>query len=45
VSTTDGVVTLSGKVDSAQLVSRAMLLALETGGVRQVISTLQIDKP
>lgn len=45
VSTTDGVGTLSGKVDSAQLVSRAMLLALETSGVRQVISTLQIDKP
>jgi hyperosmotically inducible protein len=45
VSTTDGVVTLSGKVDSAQLVSRAMLLALETSGVRQVISTLQIEKP
>lgn len=44
VSTTDGLVTLSGKVDSPELVGKAMLLALETDGVREVIGTLQIAK-
>lgn len=44
VSTTDGVVTLSGKVGSADLVGKATLLALETKGVREVISTLQIAR-
>lgn len=42
VNTTDGVVTLSGSVRSAGDIGRAVLLALETDGVRQVISTLQV---
>ncbi len=42
VNTTDGVVTLSGNVHSLQEVSKAMLIAMETEGVRQVISTLQV---
>ena len=44
VSTTNGIVTLSGKVGSAELVGKAMLVALETEGVRQVISALQVSK-
>jgi hyperosmotically inducible periplasmic protein len=44
VSTTNGVVTLSGKVGSPDLVGKAMLLALETDGVREVTSTLQVAK-
>lgn len=42
VSTTDGVVTLSGKVSSPDLVGKAMELALDTDGAQQVISTLQV---
>lgn len=42
VNTTDGVVTLSGSVDSAEEISQAMKLALETDGVREAISTLQV---
>ena len=42
VSTTDGVVTLSGTVSSPELVGKAMGLALDTDGARQVISTLQV---
>jgi len=42
VNTTDGRVTLSGSVATAALVGRAMLLALETDGVREVVSTLQV---
>ena len=42
VNTTGGVVTLSGTVSSAELIGRAMLLALQTEGVNQVISTLQV---
>lgn len=42
VNTTEGVVTLSGSVDSAEDVSQAMKLALETEGVREAISTLQV---
>jgi hyperosmotically inducible protein len=42
VSTTGGRVTLSGKVSSADQVGRAVLLALETDGVREVVSTLQV---
>ena len=42
VNTTDGRVTLSGKVASTELVGRAMLLAMETDGVREVVSTLQV---
>jgi hyperosmotically inducible protein len=45
VSTTDGVVTLSGAVPSPEAISHAMLLAMETDGVREVISTLQVKKP
>ncbi len=42
VNTSGGVVTLSGTVSSVEQVSKAMKLALETDGVRQVISTLQV---
>ena len=42
VNTTGGRVTLSGKVSSADQVGKAMLLALETDGVREVVSTLQV---
>jgi hypothetical protein len=43
VSTTAGVVTLSGKVSSPELIGKAMSLALDTDGARQVISTLQVQ--
>jgi osmotically-inducible protein OsmY len=33
---------LSGAVSSAEEVSKAMLVTLETEGVREVISTLQV---
>jgi osmotically-inducible protein OsmY len=42
VNTTDGVVTLSGAVPSADAISKAMLIALETDGVKEVISALQV---
>jgi len=42
VNTTAGVVTLAGPVSSLDQVSKAMLLAMETEGVREVISTLQV---
>jgi osmotically-inducible protein OsmY len=42
VDTTDGVVTLSGSVSNPGLVGKAMLVAMDTEGVRQVVSTLQI---
>ncbi len=42
VNTTDGVVTLSGAVNSTGDIGKAMVLAMETEGVRQVISTLQV---
>src|SRR4051812_12073708 len=42
VSTTDGIVTLAGTVSSPELIGKAMALALETDGARQVISTLQV---
>ncbi len=42
VNTTSGTVTLSGSVTSAENVSKAMMLAMETDGVNQVISTLQV---
>lgn len=42
VNTTAGVVTLSGSVPSAEAISKAMLLAMETDGVKEVISTLQV---
>lgn len=43
VDTTDGLVTLSGKVDSHAQVARAVKIAIETDGVQKVISTLQIN--
>ena len=42
VNTTGGVVTLSGTVTSAESISKAMLHAMETDGVREVVSTLQV---
>ncbi|HEY5914805.1 MAG TPA: BON domain-containing protein [Verrucomicrobiae bacterium] len=42
VNTTAGVVTLSGFVSSTEQISKAMLVAMDTGGVREVISTLQV---
>lgn len=42
VNTTGGIVTLSGFVNSTEDISKAMLLAMETEGVREVISTLQV---
>ncbi len=42
VNTTAGVVTLSGAVKTPEEISKAMLLAMETDGVREVISTLQV---
>jgi hypothetical protein len=42
VNTTGGVVTLSGSVKSPEEISKAMLVAMETDGVREVISTLQV---
>ena len=45
VNTTAGIVTLSGTAPSAEAISRAMLLAMETDGVREVISTLQVKPP
>lgn len=45
VNTTGGIVTLSGIVPSAEAISKAMLLAMEIDGVREVISTLQVKSP
>ena len=45
VNTTDGRVTLAGNVTSHQQIGKAMLIALETGGVREVNSTLQVKPP
>jgi hyperosmotically inducible protein len=42
VSTTNGVVTLSGSVSSPEDISKAMALAMDVEGVREVISTLQV---
>ena len=42
VNTTEGVVTLSGTVSSPEDISKAMLLAMETDGVREVVATLQV---
>lgn len=45
VNTTAGVVTLSGAVDSQEEIGQAVVLAMETEGVREVISTLQVIQP
>ncbi len=42
VNTTNGRVTLAGTVSSPEAIGRAVLLALETKGVREVMSTLQV---
>ncbi len=42
VNTTAGIVTLSGTVPSTEAISKAMLLAMETDGAKEVISTLQV---
>jgi hyperosmotically inducible protein len=42
VNTTDGVVTLSGAVPSVDAISKAMLIAMESDGVKEVISALQV---
>jgi hyperosmotically inducible protein len=43
VDTTDGRVTLAGKVNSPEDVARAMQIALEQDNVSEVISTLQVS--
>ena len=45
VNTTAGIVTLSGTAPNAEAIGHAMLLAMETDGVREVISTLQVKPP
>jgi osmotically-inducible protein OsmY len=45
VNTTAGVVTLSGSVPTVEDISKAMVIAMQTDGVREVISTLQVAKP
>ena len=42
VNTTAGVVTLSGAVASSEDISKAILVAMEADGVREVVSTLQV---
>ena len=42
VDTTDGLVTLSGAVSSKEDINKAVKIAAQTDGVRQVISTLQV---
>jgi hypothetical protein len=42
VNTTNGIVTLSGTVPTLEDIAKAMLLAFETEGVTEVISTLQV---
>lgn len=42
VSTAAGRVTLSGTVGSPELIGKAVALALETEGVREVVSTLKV---
>jgi osmotically-inducible protein OsmY len=43
VDVADGRVTLSGTVPRAELVGEAMLLAYETEGVREVVSTILVE--
>ena len=44
VNTTAGVVTLSGMVNSLDDISKAMMLAMDTEGVTEVVSTLQVKR-
>ena len=43
VVTSDGLVTLAGRVDNLDQLSRVVKLAMETDGVIKVISTLQME--
>ncbi len=45
VNTTDGLVTLSGQVSSPEDISKAIMLAMDVDGVKQVTSTLQVKPP
>ena len=44
VNTTDGVVTLSGTAPSHEAIAKAMKIALDQDGVREVVSTLQVKE-
>jgi gas vesicle protein len=44
VTTTDGRVTLAGNVSTAKQIGKAIMLALETDGVREVSSTLRVKR-
>jgi osmotically-inducible protein OsmY len=44
VNTTGGVVTLSGTVTSPEDISKAMMLAMDVDGVREVVSTVQVKR-
>jgi osmotically-inducible protein OsmY len=43
IAADNGVVTLNGSVKSADLIGRAIELALDTKGVRQVVSLLKVE--
>lgn len=43
VNTTGGLVTLSGTVSSLENIGKAIGVAMETDGVREVVSTLQVE--
>jgi osmotically-inducible protein OsmY len=45
VTTTDGLVTLSGTAESHDQLAKAMRIALNTEGVRKVVSTVQVKAP
>ena len=45
VATTDGVVTLSGKVTTQAQIDKAVQTALDTRGVRKVYHTIQLGPP
>ncbi len=45
VDADNGVVTLKGTVKSADLIGRAIALALDTDGVTQVVSLLTVESP
>ena len=45
VNTTAGIVTMSGTVQTEEDIGKAMALAIQTDGVHQVISTLQVKPP
>jgi len=45
VDTTNGIVTLAGRVTSPENLAKAIQIALEEDGVQEVISTLQVRPP